>query len=65
MSELKKLENFFNVIEKFDKKLNYEDLMKSAALSNIYKSPDFAYFYLNKFDEKNNSSYCNLLQEIN
>ena len=46
-------------------KLNDEELIKSAVFSYIYKSPDLTYFYLKKFDEKNNSSFCNLFQEVN
>ena len=46
-------------------KLNDEELIKSAVLSYIYKSPDLTYFYLMKFDEKNNSSFCNLFKEVN
>jgi len=45
-------------------KLSNEDLMKSAVMSYIYKSPDLTYFYLMKFDEKNNSSFCNLFQDL-
>ena len=44
--------------------LSNEDLIKSAVLSYIYKSPDLTYFYLMKFDEKNNSSFCNLFKEL-
>jgi len=39
-------------------KLSDEELIKSAVISYIYKSPDLTYFYLMKFDEKNNSSLC-------
>ena len=46
-------------------KLNDEDLIKSAVLSYIYKSPDLTYFYLEKFDEKNNSSFCNFFKKLN
>ena len=46
-------------------KLTNEDLIKSAVLSYIYKSPDLTYFYLMKFDEKNNSSFCSLFKELN
>ena len=46
-------------------KLSDEELIKSAVFSYIYKSPDLTYFYLTKFDEKNNSSFCNLFQEVN
>ena len=45
-------------------KLSNEDLMKSAVMSYIYKSPDLTYFYLMKFDEKNNSSFCNLFHNL-
>jgi len=45
-------------------KLSNEDLIKSAVLSYIYKSPDLTYFYLMKLDEKNNSSFCNLFKEL-
>ena len=37
-------------------KLSDEDLIKSAIRTYIYKSPDLTYFYLKKFDEKNNSN---------
>ena len=46
-------------------KLSDEELIKSAVFSYIYKSPDLTYFYLTKFDEKNNSSFCNLFKEVN
>tara|TARA_A100001015_G_scaffold259375_1_gene303278 strand:- start:1059 stop:1922 length:864 start_codon:yes stop_codon:yes gene_type:complete len=46
-------------------KLNDEDLIKSAVLSYIYKSPDLTYFHLEKFDEKNNSSFCNFFKKLN
>ena len=46
-------------------RLNDEELIKSAVLSYIYKSPDLTYFYLAKFDEKNNSSFCNLFNGVN
>ena len=46
-------------------KLSDEELIKSAVFSYIYKSPDLTYFYLTKFDEKNNSSFCNLFQKVN
>ena len=46
-------------------KLSDEDLIKSAVLSYIYKSPDLTYFYLEKFDKKNNSSFCDLFQKLN
>ena len=46
-------------------KLSDESLIKSAVLSYIYKSPDLTYFYLTKFDEKNNSSFCDLFKEVN
>ena len=46
-------------------KFNNEQLIKSAVLSYIYKSPDLTYFYLTKFDEKNNSSFCDLFKEVN
>ena len=36
-------------------KLNNVDLIKLAVLSFIYNSLDLTYFYLNKYDEKNNS----------
>ena len=44
---------------------NDDDLIKSAVLSYIYKSPDLTYFYLMKLDERNNSSFCNLFQKLN
>ena len=44
-------------------KLNDQDLMKSAVISYIYKSPDLTYFYLKKFDEKNNSSLISLFKK--
>ena len=46
-------------------KLSDEELIKSAVFSYIYKSPDLTYFYLTKFDEKNNSSFRNLFQKVN
>ena len=45
-------------------KLNDQDLMKSAVLSYIYKSPDLTFFYLKKFDEKNNSSLISLFKKL-
>ena len=46
-------------------KLSDEDLIKSAVLSYIYKSPDLTYFYLERFDKKNNSSLCDLFRNLN
>ena len=46
-------------------KLNSKDLIKSAVLSYIYKSSDLTYFYLKKFDEKNDSSFCSLFEKLN
>ncbi len=46
-------------------KLSDRDLIKSAILSYIYKSPDLTHFYLKKFDEKKNSSICNLFEKLN
>ena len=45
-------------------KLDDKDLIKSAVLSYIYKSPDLTHFYLKKIDERNNSSFCNLYEEL-
>ena len=45
-------------------KLSDEELIKSAVFSYIYKSPDLTYFYLTKFAEKNNSSFCDLFKEV-
>ena len=45
-------------------KLSDEDLIKSATLAYIYKSPDLTYFYLEKFDKRNNSSFCNLFNRL-
>ena len=46
-------------------KLSECDLIKSAILSYIYKSPDLTHFYLRKFDEKKNSSICNEFEKLN
>ena len=46
-------------------KLSDRDLIKSAILSYIYKSPDLTHFYLRKFDEKKNSSICNEFEKLN
>ena len=45
-------------------KLSDEDLIKSATLAYIYKSPDLTHFYLEKFDKRNNSSFCNLFNGL-
>ena len=45
-------------------KLSECDLIKSAILSYIYKSPDLTHFYLRKFDEKENSSICNEFEKL-
>ncbi len=46
-------------------KLSDRDLIKSAVLSYIYKSPDLTHFYLRKFDKKKDSSICNEFEKIN
>ena len=45
-------------------KMNNENLIKSAVLTYIYGSPDLTFFYLRKFDEKNNSSVSKSFEKV-
>ena len=53
------IRNILNISNMSDK-----NLIKSAVLTYIYGSPDLTYFYMKKFDEKNNTSMCKFFEKL-